>query len=845
MKRILFVLLCVTVCQMQAQRVSRQYKNVSMAEALKDLNCMQSRYIVNFIYNDLEDFRVTAQIKNQTVPEAIRQIIDIYPVRMIQEENVLLVECTHITKKHLSGTVVDENGQPLPFVNILVMAPEDSAVVSGGVSDGSGVFVIPYEPAKVLVKISYVGYKTLWRTCTAEDMGRIQMHPSSQMLRGVTVKAMRPQFRMAKGGVTVDVENSLLSKLGTAEDVLDHLPRVSVKEGEVKVFAKGTPLIYINGKKVTDKTELEQLKSENIKTVSIITSPGAEYDATAEAVIRITTKAPKADGWSVVSSANGMYNGMRTGNAYNETKYHTGKLEVFNKLFFNDAVYHENNDLNFHILGNDVEIKQHSENSARTNTLSETVGGDYALNDSNSVGGSYNFYKDLSNNGNFPSQQTITKAGVLEGVVNSDGTTNRMVGPRHQADIYYVGKIGKWGVDFNGSYLQMRYKESMNTYEQSEELEDRPVNSLGKQHSHMVAGKLVLSCPVWRGSLSFGSEYTHTNSAGEYRNVEEYVASSETNIKESNIAGFAQYSVDLGNISLDAGLRYEHVKSDYYSFGVREAEPSRNYENIFPNLSASWNKGKWGLQVDYSIKTHRPNYRSLRNFMQYDNRYLFEGGNPSLRPEKVHCIEASATYSWLSCSAGYRYVKDAMTWTTTRYNNQDILYMSNRNFSHQGLVYASAELSPKFGIYQPTFEADYSQQFFRADGMLDGRNLNKACFAFKLNNRFQFNKTLMATLGISTSTKEYSGFMVFKPNAVVNASLRKSCCKDALVFLLKVNDIFKGDKELWTMYGEGNTTTKDSYNYSRSVSLTVTYNFNATRSKYKGTGAGSDEKRRL
>ena len=59
------------------------------------------------------------------------------------------------------------------------------------------------------------------------------------------------------------------------------------------------------------------------------------------------------------------------------------------------------------------------------------------------------------------------------------------------------------------------------------------------------------------------------------------------------------------------------------------------------------------------------------------------------------------------------------------------------------------------------------------------------------------------------------------------------------------NDLFKTDKERWTMYGNRNVMTKDCYGYTRCVGMTLSYNFNTAKSKYKGTGAGNTEKNRL
>jgi hypothetical protein len=160
----------------------------------------------------------------------------------------------------------------------------------------------------------------------------------------VVVKGQRPQYKMAKGGMTVDVEHSLLSQAGTASDVLAQLPRVNVdSKGDVSVFAKGKPLVYINSKKISDSDDLKRLKSEDIKSVDIITSPGAQYDATVDAVIRIKTIKKQGEGFSLRNDANATYKSKWMGWEDLDLRYRTGKLEVFGDLYWENIYYREDN----------------------------------------------------------------------------------------------------------------------------------------------------------------------------------------------------------------------------------------------------------------------------------------------------------------------------------------------------------------------------------------------------------------------------------------------------------------------------------------------------------------------
>lgn len=847
-KVLLLILLCAATLAAGAQRITRQYHNISMSEALKELNSLQNQYIVNFIYDDLEDFKVTTTIRHLTVPDAIARIAGFYPIHITQKDNVLMVECTHRTKRHLTGKIIDEQGEPVPFANVVLLSVGDSAVISGGVSNESGVFVVPYEPTKIIAKVSYVGYKTVYRTYNSEEAGTIRLQPDTRTLQAVNVKALRPQYRMTRGGVGITVENTLLSDAGTARDVLTLLPRVNVDgDGNVTVFAKGSPEIYINNKLVHDKQDLTQLKSADIKSVDIITGPGAQYNATVKSVIRIHTKTKQGDCFSIRTDNNVKYNLYRSGFHEDYVKYRSGGFEVFADGYISTTTYNEDNYIWQDIYGTDhIRIDQHLKNNYRNNYLYGRIGTSFDFDENNSVGASYTLQKDFDSHGYaHNATQDIQRNNTLEAHIIQKYDTQENLGPSHEANAYYIGRLGKLSTDINLSYIWNKSSITKTGTEDSKEIESRNIHTYNTQHNRLIAGKLILSYPVFKGQLLWGTELSHTYSKGEYTNPEGYVDASLTEIKESHTAAFAEYDLPLGQWNINGGLRYEYVKSDYYSFDKHEKEPSRRYGNWFPTFSASWQKDLLGLQMGYACKTSRPNYKSLRSEVQYDNRYFYEGGNPYLVPTLTHAFDLALTYSWLSIGAGYSYDKDVMQECVTLYNNQNIGFVRNINFDRQHNVYASAVASPKLGWYQPTFEIDYDQHFFNAKGFGAERNLNRPNFSFSIQNRFVLPHDLTVLVNFRHNTDNHNGFMRSRHTSNLSLQLIKSFCKKAWTVNLKVTDLLKTDLERLDMYGIKATLGKDSYNYTRRASLTVTYNFNATRSKYKGTGAGNAEKQRL
>ena len=844
---LLFILFLLSFVQLSyAQRITRQYNNVSFSAALKDLNARQHKYTINFVYDELEDFKVTKSIRNQNVPNAIMRLIGFYPIRMTQVENNIMVECTQKSTFRYKGRIVDERGNAAEYATIALLSPIDSTIVGHGVSNENGSFVIPCNSRKVLARITYIGYKTVNRIYNNTEMGIIKLQPKTMIVKGVVVKGDRPQYKMLSGGMEVAVEHTLLSKMANTFEVLSLLPRVSVDGQKISVFGKGTPIVYINNKRVNDNNEIVNITPDNIKSISVITSPGSEYDAEVESVIRIRTKERRANGFSLRADAFGKYNKWMSDYELISARYQTKKFEIANSLWTMGTHDGEDNNLITDIYLPDKHYYNDQLIHLDTNNrfLSEKLSADYSLNDSNSIGGSYRYYGMLKGRTNSVSRQDVLLNGMAHGSIDQKEVMKPFLS-LHQADIYYVGKVGHVGVDFNATYYAVKNRRNDEGFEISKELGNQEVHSSNRQNSDMWAGKLVVNIPLWKGNMSVGTEMSKTDSHGTFLNEEQLVPSTKTDIHERNIAGFAQYGLVLNKWTVGLGVRYENIVRDYLSDGVKQDDVSRKYNNFFPNLSVSWNKGNWNWQLNVNEKIHRPSYRQLGNFMQFDNRFLYEGGNPTLQPEKVFNVETMMLYKWLNVSVGYKYLKDVMEWTKYIYPGKEFAYNTSLNFDHKQLLYASVNVSPKLGIFRPTWGFNYNQQFFDTRKYGASKALSKPLLSCSLNNNFALSETMNAAIRLNASTTHADGFLMMKSYYRVDLQFDKSFANRTWIIYLSANDIFKTAKERWTMYGLGAGTTKDCYNYTRNISLQVTYNFNAKRSKYKGTGAGNEEKSRL
>lgn len=766
--------------------------------------------------------------------------------RITYTSAMCLVAMTSVAQ-NIKGRVIDELSNQMSYVNVLLVNRVDSSFIAGAVTKDDGTFFIDTEYNNGLLKVSCIGYLTKYVDAYQGNVGDIRMQPNTQLLKDVVVKGVRPTMKMITGGIEINVKNSLLSQAGTAIDVLSELPRINVSpSGGVSVLGKGTPEIYINGKKLRNRDELQQLGSEDIKSVEIITAPGARYDAEVSSVIRINTIKRVGDYFGMYAITRGNYAKAFAGTAGASFTYRKNGLEMNLYPYYKNAFEAENNDFVslLHLPVYDLKTLQHGEFSDRTQTFIPSAKINYDFNANHSIGASVSLNKTLKYKGFMPSDYKVFHNDMQEGEVvqvsNHDWNVN------HQnVNTYYFGRIGKWNLQADGTFVHTKVVRGQDICETSQELGDRIINTSSTQESRLFAGKAIVTCALPKGELSFGTELTHSHIDADNNNPEGYIVESDNEIHESNYAGFASYSLQLGQWNVETGLRYEYVNSNYYSFGVLDPTVSRRYNDLFPNVSVAWNKGGWGLQLSYSKKTHRPAYSQLRSYQQYDNRYAYEGGSPDLQSTINHEVELMAMWRWLNVSIDYSCLHDYMLWRNDIYGTDEVILAHWVNIDHKQELSVSVVMQPKFGLYQPQLTLAYWQQFFDARNYGFVTSLRRPEFAVNLMNKFVVNKTLWIALqGIIDSAHD-SGSQEYKPFGVLNIRAYKSFYKGQLAFNLYINDLFNSQRERWMMRTNNVEINKNCDNYTRGVQLQMTYRFNVTRSKYKGTGAGNDEKARL
>lgn len=759
---------------------------------------------------------------------------------------------TPMMAQDIKGKIVNEKGEPLAFANVVLLNRQDSAFVKGVVSGEDGHFAIDSACNNGIIKVTSVGYKTAWKDCTGENAGVIKMVADSKVLGEVVVKSSLPKTILKNGGMTTTVAGSVLEKAGTMEHLLDRIPNVSAQNGNIKVFGRGEPIIYINGRQMRDRSELDRLSSDNIKSVEVIANPGARYAASTKAVIRITTKKIRGDGFGFDATTEGSYDEKKNMGGYARLNlyYRRNGLELGAYAYGSKQSSPDEKDLQqMTYLDKTLNQQDRTRWKNKTETFSSRLNASYQFDDNNSLGASISFLRN-------PKLQTDgkTEGSVLRDEVLTETTTyiRSEFGQNSNwsSNVYYVGKVGKLGIDFNTDWFWSKGNNKNNIDEHyqevNSEIQNQLVNSTTSKYNRLIASKMVLSYPLFGGDLSVGGEYSFTNRNTNYAIIPNTLADNVIDrIKEGMASAFVTYNRDFGKLNMEAGLRYENVDFKYYDDGQYMAEQSKTYGEWFPSLSLSMPIGNVQMQLSYAADINRPNYWVLRSGVQYSNHYTYETGNPFLVSEISRNTSYDLAYKWLTFNLTYEHVSDPIYQTVEMYkDNATIGLMRMINGKSYNNVTSTLNLQPTFGIWHPMLSAMVEKQWFELETR-DGRYLNKPVAMFRFNNTFD-TKWAMFSVMMTYITKGYEeNHYIYKPMFNTDLSIYKGFMKDCLTLQLYVNDVFgTNDSHIIGKYGKLKETIFDEFSTSK-ISLTVRYKFNTTRSKYKGTGAGDSQKNRM
>ena len=748
----------------------------------------------------------------------------------------------------IKGVVSDTDSNPIEFANVAVYSLPDSTLITGTTTDHSGSFIIDADNSdNKLLKVSFIGYET--QTITAEPEQKIFLKSDTTMLGEVVVNGDLPRIRIRDDAVVATVENTVLSKAGTANDVLKRLPAITGDEGDFSIFGKGKAKIYINNRELRDPSELDMIASSDIREVEIVHNPGARYDASIKAIIRIYTVRKVGDGFSFDVRSTSLINKHTDFRKQLNLNYRIKGWDLFTTLKYEKYDYIQNSALTQTAFVDTLWTQSNIlDVDGIANPLTTITGINYEINPYHYVGVKHTMSFSIGKN----EEYILTTSDVFANnifydrwvSISSQYNDNK---PRHRLNVYYNGTFGNLKVDFNSDIYGGKNYSKTNITESSEKFDDREINSSNEIENRLFATRLILYYPLLGGQLSAGNEYTNTKRIDIYSTTMASIPSTNTSIKDENKSFFAEYSRSTSIGEIGAGVRYEDVTSDYYNDGELNEEQSRKYARWFPNFSYSNSLRNVQLQLSYNIKTVRPAYWQLGSNMFYGNRFTLQTGNPFLKPTIINDASLMGSWKFLQLMVSYKQEKDAIIqWAEQHEENPAIAILSTKNIDKIPSLSAFLTASPKFGIWSPMASVGFIKQWLTITSNNQEMKLNDPLIIASLNNSFSLPKGFLVTLDTNYRGKGSTQNVNLKDNQfVVNLGVTKSFLNDKLTVILKGHDIFQGNRNDVIVYSNKLHLSQTSKWDTRELEVTVRYKFNTNGSKYKGTGAGESEFNRL
>lgn len=492
-----------------------------------------------------------------------------------------------------------------------------------------------------------------------------------------------------------------------------------------------------------------------------------------------------------------------------------------------------------------------NEGNGTTHNLFGKLGFSYMVTSKHSIGAYYRFGRSRTeSNGDLDTKSIMggdnNKSPLDYTLASYDDETRSY--PSQEANLYYNGSVGDLSIDFNADFLQSHSNsfDLQREYQPNQSTNNTIIEASGLTKNRLLAEKFIASYPVWKGEIEVGEEYTNSQLSYYYNYIGAPIDNSLTDIHENNFAGFATLSQTFGKWNVSLGLRYEFAKYRYFEGNVLDESLSREYNNLFPSFSVSTKLGRVRLSLDFTNKMKRPSYRKLDGGVSYINKYVYQSGNPMLKPTKIYNLQAMGMWRYFYAVLMYNHEADAVFNTTRTYGDDPLVkVLTFMNVPHYQNLQFTLGAQLTYGCWQPTPEIGVLKQFCSLDYKGVRTSFNKPMYSFTLDNVLSLPHDWQIGADFWFYSAANSQNCFIKPTQQISLSVRKSFFNDNLILQLKAVDILDRATDKVTIYSGDIQTYMYNHHEPRNITFTVRYTFNKARSKYKGTGAGKSEKRRM
>lgn len=748
---------------------------------------------------------------------------------------------SQLKAQNITGKVVDMANQPVEFANVVLYSLPDSTLISGTITDSRGEFAIMQDIAgEAFLKISYIGFEA--QVVPAATGQTIVLKEDNDLLQEVVVKGYRNVYRMGSDGIVASVKNTVLETLPNANAVISQLPFLSGRDGTFTVFGKGTPVIYINNRQLMDSKELEQLSPSDIKRIQVITMPGARYDATVKAVIKITTEKPVGEGLSGMVYGQIKRNSVLSGSEYVSLNYRKGAWDLFGSVYYIQRRNKTDFDATQELLTENNKQRQiyKTYEDGGYNDIIPVIGLNYNPNSKQSAGLRYTYdnTKWRTDGENLIEFSDNTGSKTVDQLLRS-----RQPEYSHKVNAYYNGNLSeKIALNINTDWVKGDDEEIMDSH-YAEAPEDILRTQSTRDYS-LYAVKGVLSYMFGPGVLEAGGEYTYTRFLQTY-NINKSDIGIDNSIDkaiQNRGALFLTYQARLGKFGVYGGVRYESIDMDYYENNRLNEDQSKRYDKFFPNLAVLYAAENMQMTLGFERKVNYPSYGQLRSNIQYSSPFLYESGNPMLQPKIENSFSLTFVWKNIQAMAGYTINENDILSFVQQFKDQPIVLFRPENVRRTKNANFGLSYTPAVGVWRPQIEFGGIWQWLNIEN--ENVEYKRPMFSGKFNNTFSLQRNWTFRINMDGHLRGCSGITLLKPSWGADLDVSKQIFNNRLTVNVSANDIFKTRTKKWEMnYGKIHLWYDKNID-SRSVTVTIRYRFNSTNSKYKDEQA-SDELNRL
>ena len=663
----------------------------------------------------------------------------------------------------------------------------------------------------------------------------------TRQLQEIVVTANLPATKLVGTTLVSTITGTTLAGLGNALDVLAQLPMINVTDNTVCITGKSNVRIMIDGRPMREETELQQLLSSNIRKVELLMAPGAAYESTTDAVLRITTRHNFTQGLSLTDRVT-LQRRRRWSIAEDlSLNYRTGDWDIYlDGTFSHDDKIITGLTTNT-LLHDGKETVVGSSQHNRYPSNSGVIRGGMNYAKGNRCFGTYYCYNPQKSSLYNSGSELIDNSTPLSRDIYKSARSHS-----HLVSAYYENSVdGRYLIHFDGNFRHSMTDNSVSTSYPASDIE--AVNSTDIRKSTLWAGKLYVDFPFLNGDFTIGTQDSHTRTTLDYRmlnaTVGQYIPSSLTDAGQTSAALFASWSYMTDRFRLTAGARYEYVDYIFKVNGIRDDDMSRRSHLLTPDISLGYSfNDRSQLSLSYKMAKVKPPYSHLTGSLSYTGLHEIEGGNPALRDEHMHDLQLMAMHDDFMLQADITRSIDSYAFVKQVYpadNLQLLMHPVNIDVTAFSMYLVWGK---RIGCWTPNATLGLYRQWLD----IAGTSYDRPIFSYDINNTFALPRGWSATVNIGGRSRGDMHTNQFGSTwLTADLSVGKTFLNKSLNVRLTATDIFNTANNDWTMNTYGVFVDKRQKYDRRGVTLNIIYQFNPRKNKYKGKTADESEMKRL